>query len=529
MNSATSAQARERSIRPSRTPIVTIGDLVAAVPSLRLVSGDPLTPLGGVTLDSRGVLPGDLYAALPGSNTHGSRFAGDAIAAGAAAILSDAAEAQSIASTGAPTLVADDPRAALGLIAAVIFGTRENAPDIYAVTGTNGKTTTSYLIKSLLEGLGHTTGLISSIEILAGHRPVAAIRTTPEAPELHAILAQMAESDISAAAIEVTSHALALHRFSGVSARVSGFTNLSHDHLDLHGTMADYASTKAQLLSPSLSQRAVVTIDDEWGLTLANEAAIPVARLLTRPARPGEHADYVVSAVHAFETGSSFDLTTPSGLVITARTRLPSFFNVSNAALAIAMVIEGGATAEAVAALLADRPDALSPTVLGRMQLVHTAPQVIVDFAHNPDALHRVLESVVPLGGRRIVVFGAAGERDRTKRRVMGEIAARGADIVIVTDDDPHNEDPAAIRAEVMEGAVAAAGASTEVYEIAPRAAAIAEAARLCRPDDVVIIAGRGHEQFQSFGDTQVQIDDGDEFCRAITELRSVAGTPTHT
>ncbi|MGX5359517.1 UDP-N-acetylmuramoyl-L-alanyl-D-glutamate--2,6-diaminopimelate ligase [Kocuria sp. KH4] len=497
----------------------------------------------GISLDSRQLRPGDLYAALPGARAHGAQFAAQAERAGAAAVLTDAEGAGLLERAGVdlPVVVAPDPRRAVGTIAARVYGSRPEdgtAPVLLAVTGTNGKTTTTYFTNSLLRALGRTTGLIGTIEILAGEQAIPSRLTTPEASHVHALLALMRERGITAASMEVSSHALEFHRVDGVRFDVAGFTNLTQDHLDLHGSMEEYFSVKARLFTPGRTGRAVVVLQDEddvWGARMAAHARAQLGadRVDTialrgdvaedRDAGPERHgADWTLTALSRRGIGHSFTLVHRDGRSLRVATGLPGDFNVANAALAVVMVLASGVDAGQLQRVL-DEEDPLTTDVPGRMQLIGTAPTAVVDFAHNPDALRRALAAVEPADGqgRVIVVFGATGERDRTKRPVMGAIAARHADVVIVTDDDPHDEEPAGIREEVAAGARAADGArAQEVLVLAPRAVAIRAAVAMAGPGDSVLVAGRGHETVQEIRGVDHPLDDREELRAALADAQ---------
>ncbi|WP_306295816.1 UDP-N-acetylmuramoyl-L-alanyl-D-glutamate--2,6-diaminopimelate ligase [Arthrobacter sp. STN4] len=497
--------------------------------------------VSGASLDSRSIQPGDLYIALPGAHTHGASFAASAVSAGAVAVLTDRAGARQLAGTLAvPVLSCADPRRATGAIAALVYGTADRdaaAMPLFAVTGTNGKTTTTYFLNSLLRALGRSTGLIGTIEILAGDEPIPSKLTTPESTEVHALLAAMAERGLGAASMEVSSHALAFGRVDSVVFDVAGFTNLTQDHLDLHGGMDDYFATKAQLFTPARSKRAVVTVDDDWGRRMAAGATVPVQTLATVP---GTTADWQVSGVERDGIGSRFRLDGPHGASFTVHTGLPGDFNVSNAALALVMVAaqlsvapDGGtplSTVQAVLQAALDAHDPFTVDVPGRMQLVGTAPVAVVDFAHNPDALQRALAAVRPpaAGSKVIVVFGATGERDAGKRPIMGAVAVAGADVVIITDDDPHDEDPAAIRADVLKGAAeanAGRAAARTIEEFDRRADAIFRAVELAGPGDTILVAGRGHEVYQEIKGVNVALDDRVELRSALAHFGFPAAT----
>ena len=535
-----------QSARPSR-PVAHTVEQLARLTGAQIVAspGAQETRVTGVVLNSRETQPGDLYAALPGAHVHGATFAADAAASGALAILTDAAGADLVAKAGVelPVLVSADPRAWTGRVAAEIYNSHPgdaSAQKLFAVTGTNGKTTTTYFVNSILRALGHSTGLIGTIEILAGDTPIPSKLTTPEAPHVHALLSLMRERGIDAAAMEVSSHALEFHRVDGVRYNVAGFTNLTQDHLDLHGSMEAYFEVKAQLFTAERTERAVVllTEGDTWGEAMARRArenlgAEHVTSVALRgnigddahagPGRSG--ADWTLHSLTRRGIGHAFTLQHREGRKLSVSTALPGDFNVANAALAVLMVLESGVGLDTLQKALDDH-DPLTTDVPGRMQLIGTRPTSIVDFAHNPDAMARALQSVEPTeeGGRTIIVFGATGRRDKTKRPIMGRIAAEGADVVIITDDDPHDEDPAPIREQVAQGARAAqehGARAAEVHVIAPREVAIHTAVRLSRPEDSIILAGRGHETFQDLNGVAHPLDDRVELRAALDALHS--------
>ena len=506
--------------------LATIGESIGVV--VPGTSGS--VPVTGISLNSRTVEPGDLYVALPGASRHGADFVSQAVEAGAAAVLTDDAGARLLAFShdiAVPVLLAEEPRSLVGGLSALIYRSRPEdapAPALYGVTGTNGKTTTTYFINALLQALGQKTGLIGTIEILAGGAPIPSLLTTPESTDVHALLALMRERGLDAASMEVSSHAISFRRVDGVVFDVAGFTNLTQDHLDLHGSMDEYFQTKAQLFTPGRASAAVVTVDDDWGVTLADTAAIPVTTLATHaPAGAGAPAtaDWTVIRQAPHGLGTDFTLRHRDGTELRVHTGLPGSFNVANAALATVMVLAGGHDADAVQSAL-DAADPFTVAVPGRMQLVSTAPAAVVDFAHNPDALARALDAVrsPEPGSRVIVVFGATGQRDQGKRPAMGAIAARRADTVIVSDDDPHDEDAAAIRADVLAGAVEAKereGLDCSIIEVFPRDAAIRKAVELAGPADTILVAGRGHEVWQEVKGVNLALDDRVELRSALT------------
>ncbi|MHA7267297.1 UDP-N-acetylmuramoyl-L-alanyl-D-glutamate--2,6-diaminopimelate ligase [Arthrobacter halodurans] len=520
---APDAREAERAFRPRAARATSVGDLAAAAAERGVrcdVAGTASARVTGVCMDSRAALPGDLYAAVPGANRHGADFSAQAAAAGATAILTDAGGLDRARSAGLPVLVVDSVRDAVGELAALVYGTDDAAPRLFGVTGTNGKTTTTYFIRSLLRALGETTGLIGTIEIVAGDTRIPSVLTTPEAPQLHALLARMRESGVGAAAMEVSSHSIDYRRVAGLRFAVSGFTNLTQDHLDLHGGMDEYFHAKARLFEAGRSRRAVVTVDDAWGRRMAAASGAETWTLATADAPDEGSADWRVRGIGADGLGHRFELHGPDGAILRARTGLPGLFNVSNAALAVLMVHAGGAGLGDLQAAL-DAADPLTVSVPGRMQVVCERPAGIVDFAHNPDALERAIDAVrgAHPDARVIVVFGATGQRDATKRPVMGAVAARRADVVIVTDDDPHDEEPAGIRAAVLRGAadaIAAEGLSSTVVEEHPRARAISATGASARPEDTVLVAGRGHEVWQEVRGVNLPLDDRVELRDAL-------------
>jgi UDP-N-acetylmuramoyl-L-alanyl-D-glutamate--2,6-diaminopimelate ligase len=471
---------------------------------------DPDAVVGGVTADSRLVQPGDLYVALPGSRHHGAEFAPTALAAGAVAVLTDGAGAGRLPGSE-PVLVVDDPRGRLAELAARIYGRPADALQTYAITGTNGKTTTSFLLEAVLRGAGQRVGVIGTIGFRLAGEPLAGPRntvTTPEAPELQALLAVMAERGADAVVMEVSSHALALGRTDAIRFDVAAFTNLGRDHLDFHGDVESYFEAKARLFTPEHTRVAVLNVDDPRGAELARRVGTGGEPALVSVSLDDPDADYRIERVEARRDGSSrVDARTPAGPLHFDLT-LPGDYNLRNALTALAMADSLGVDLSAGAAGLA------AASVSGRMQRVALpagAPRVLVDFAHTPQAVTAVLAAVggAP-GGRRIVVLGCGGDRDPVKRRPMGAAAA-AADLVVVTDDNPRSEEPEAIRAEVLAGAraeVAAGRSRAEVVDGGDRRSAIRLALAAAGPGDVVAVLGKGHESGQEIGGRLLPFDD---------------------
>lgn len=496
------------------------------------------TYVTGAAMRPTDVQPGDLFVAVTGSRAHGADFIDDVVARGAAAVLTDAAGVAKIREAVGyrlPVIEVGAVRDAAGPASAVVYGTTAvSDPALFGVTGTNGKTTTTYFLRGLLDAVltpkGRSTGLIGTIEIAAGEERIASEMTTPEASQLHALMHQFRSKNVAAAAMEVSSHAISYQRISGLYYDVAGFTNLTQDHLDLHGSMEGYFAAKAELFRRARTRVSVITVDDAWGHRMAAEATGRVVTLAT--AGQPTQAHWEVGDVEPAGLGSAFTLmNTHTGERIRTSTGLPGDFNVSNAALAAVMVLETASDADrtqefsredVIQALQEERP--FHVQVPGRMQVIAEHPAAIVDFAHNPDAMIRTLEAVrrplVEKGrGKLILVIGAAGERDVTKRPTMGAIAVRMADHVIISDDDPHAEEPAQIRAGLLEGArdaIVTGSLNTTLEEVFPRQEAIAAAVAAASAEDTVLLAGRGHESHQDIAGSRVEIDDRDELARAL-------------
>jgi len=456
----------------------------------------------GVSLSSRTVQPGDLYVGVPGQNSHGASFAEGAREAGAVAILTDAAGAVIAADSGLPVLVTPDARAALGSVAAWIYRTAENPATLFAVTGTNGKTSVVYLLFAILNQLGIVAGLTSTAERRIGDLAVTSALTTPEASELHALLARMREAEVRAVAIEVSAQALSRHRIDGLVFDVAGFTNLSHDHLDDYEVMEDYFQAKFALFEPDRSRRAVVTVDSDWGRRIVHDCRIPVTTLTTRPDIDAHWRMFVIEETALY---TQFALEGPEGRRLETRVPLLGWYMAANAALAIVMLVESGYDLEAIAHTL-DRDGGIAAYIPGRAERISgdRGPLVYIDYGHTPDAFLNTLDAIrKTTDGRLIMVFGADGDRDTTKRADMGAIAARGADVVVVTDFHPRFEDPAAIRATLLDAARAAVP-DGEFHEVPDPRAAFRAALALAKEGDVILYAGPGHEDYHEVAGVKI-------------------------
>jgi len=471
----------------------------------------------GVTLRAQDAVQGDLFAALPGTNVHGAQFAAEALARGAAAVLTDPAGA-AILPPDVAALVHPAPRSVLGAAAALIYGDPSSKLAVVGVTGTSGKTTTTYLVEAGLRAAGRTAGLIGTVGIRVDGVDQPSVLTTPEAPALQALLAAMAEQHVDTVVMEVSSHALALGRVDGVCFAVAGFTNLSRDHLDFHSSMTDYFETKARLFDADSPLRAgvvVVCIDDDAGRAMAARAVQAVT-----VSAEGSDADWRAVDVRTTAVGGQhFVAVDPDGRRHEVAIRLPGRYNVTNALLALALLHATGVTPEHAA------PGLARAAVPGRVESVDRGQSFIalVDYAHKPGALQAVLVNLRrQASGRLAVVVGAGGDRDPGKRNPMGRIAAELADLVVVTDDNPRSEDPATIRAAILAGAAEADNAA-EVIEIGDRRAAIAHVVGWARAGDVVLIAGKGHETGQTARGVTRPFDDREELAAALSAITSTA------
>jgi len=474
----------------------------------------------GVTHDSRRVRPGDLYAALPGSRQHGARFCREAAAAGAVAVLTDAGGRDAATACALPVFVVSDVRARVGEVAAWVYGLPSERLLLIGVTGTSGKTTTSYLLESGLRMAGHLTGLVGGVETRAGSLTAPSELTTPEATDLQALFAVMVEQGVTAAAMEVSSHALALGRTAGTAYDVAIFTNLSQDHLDFHASLDDYFAAKAALFTPRYARAGVVNIDDPRGRELTEVAQIPVT---TFSATGSQAADWRATDVRCGADGSAFRVVGPGGVEADATIALAGPFNVANALGAVVALVEAGIGLQSAVAGVA-----ACPGVPGRLERVDVGDgqefTILVDYSHKPAAVEAALRALRPVTlGRLTIVLGCGGDRDRAKRPLMGAAAASLADVAILTSDNPRSEDPLAILAAMLEGAVGVDRQQRAHVIVEPdRAAAISLAIAGAGKGDVVLVAGKGHERGQYVGGSVIPFDDR-EVAAAAATVRAAA------
>ncbi|MGH3930370.1 MAG: UDP-N-acetylmuramoyl-L-alanyl-D-glutamate--2,6-diaminopimelate ligase, partial [Pseudonocardiaceae bacterium] len=487
MTAPVTSLATSRPLRPSRTtpiPLTALATLADATASGTPARAPDKTVVTGIVLRAQQVLPGDLFAALPSltaGRPHGADFADAALAAGAAAVLTDPAGAHrpSLIDAPVPVLVHPDPRSVLGVLSTHIYGDPSTRLAVLGITGTAGKTTTTYLLEAGLRVAGATTGLLGTVQLRIAEEGLPSTGTTPEAPDLQALLALMVERGVTHLPMEVSSHALALGRVAGTTFTVGAFTNLSQDHLDFHADIEEYFAAKASLFDRRCGAD-VVCIDDAWG-----------RRLITADTRTvslhGEATWHAADVVAGRSGPQTFRAVGPDGFDHPMLVRLPGAFNVTNALVALAVAHAAGADPHLVLRGIA------TAEVPGRMQRVNRGQSflAIVDYAHKPAAVAALLDAVrAQVSGRVLVVLGCGGDRDVGKRPLMGAEAARRADVLVVTDDNPRTEDPAAIRAAMLTGARVG---PAEVMEIADRAAAIGYAVANARADDAVVVAGKGH------------------------------------
>jgi UDP-N-acetylmuramoyl-L-alanyl-D-glutamate--2,6-diaminopimelate ligase len=492
-----------------------------------LVPGAPSVHVLGVSMSSRAVCAGDLYVGMPGATTHGARYAAAAVAAGAVAVVTDEDGATLTGEVGVPVVVVADPRLHIGAWAADVYGRPATRMQTYGITGTNGKTTTMYLLEAALTAAGRTVATIGTIGARMAGETIPMSRTTvttPESPDLQALLAVMLERGADTVVMEVSSHALAMHRVDAVTFDVAGFTNLGWDHRDFHPTQEDYFEAKARLFLPSQSRSAVVAIDDAWGARLANRVRAAGMPVLTT----GDGGDVRATSIDKLAAGLQRVVIDLAGQQVDVILSLPGSHNVRNVVTAVAMLHQGQVP---LADAISGFAGVTIPGRLERVVLDGDAPDVYVDFAHTPQAVEAALAA---LNDRRtICVLGCGGDRDHFKRGPMGAVAANGSDLLVVTDDNPRTEDPAAIREAILEGAHEAKesaapdsrAARCAVVDGGDRRRAIRLALSDARPGDVVAILGKGHEHGQEMRGSVTAFNDAEVVRDEWARLRE--GAPT--
>ncbi|NQX23541.1 Mur ligase family protein [Curtobacterium sp. VKM Ac-2852] len=526
-------------LRPEHPTPRAVSELANAF-GLRVVGSVDSIETTGVTLSATEVQPGDLFVGVHGANRHGAQFATEAAERGAVAVLTDQDGVALVEPSGLPVLVVDDPRAALGDVAAWVYRTQPDEatdlPQLFAVTGTNGKTSTSYILEGILKQLGLVTGLSSTAERHIGSLSVTSRLTTPEASEMHALLARMRESEVRAVAVEVSAQALSRHRVDGIVFDVAAFTNLSHDHLDDYADMEEYYQAKLPLFQPEHARRGVVSLDTDWGHRVVQDSRIPVTTITVHP---DVEAEWHVDIVEAHAAYTEFRLTGPEGRELTTRVPLIGWHMAANAALAIVMLVEGGFELGAIAHALESghrrypdeddaserdgephRVSAIECYLPGRTERVsgEHGPSVYVDFGHSADAFENTLAAVRQFtSGKVLMLFGADGDRDTTKRGDMARVAAAGSDILVVTDHHPRFEDAASIRKTLVDAA-RAAYPDHEIHEVSPPEAAIRTAVSLVGEGDSILWAGPGHQDYRDIQGVRTPYSARDEARAALRE-----------
>ena len=502
-----------RPIRPQRVTPKSLRTLADAL-NIAMVSGDESSTVSGVAISASAVLPGDLFVALPGRTHHGANFAQEAIVAGAAAILTDSEGVTLIEHSSVPIATHPHPREILGRLAQKVYDPGIPLPSVLAVTGTNGKTSVAFYLEAILRQLGETTALSNSTERRVAGEVFNTPLTTPEANELQALLAIGAERGVAVMALEASAQAIERHRLDGIVAAVSGFTNLSHDHFEDYGDMDAYLAQKLPLFQPQMSQRAVISLESTWGARVVERCTVPHVTI----AEAGQaDATWSYQITGSDAEGEHFTLTGPQGSLSTSISALGKHM-VRNAALAIAMIVESGVDFSRLAAI-SEEHGGIEVVVPGRIERIGggSAVAVFVDAGRSADAYTNTFSTLRErFSGRLIVVCGTSGDRDRTKRPIMGKIAAQMADHVIVTDDDPRREDPAQIRADLLEGARSVSGA--HVREIPQPAEAIRSAVAEAQPGDAVVWMGPGSQHYREVGGTRMPFSAREEARQALEE-----------
>ncbi|WP_424465795.1 Mur ligase family protein [Pseudoclavibacter helvolus] len=480
---------------PSATPLSAVARVVGG----RISPTTDDVDITGVSSDSRRIRPGDLYVAIPGVTMHGAEFLPSAVRAGAVAVLSDEAGAAQAVALGLPAIIVDSPRAVTSAAASAIYRTDAHTPALFAVTGTNGKTTTTYLLHALFAALGLKPGLSGTVERVVGdarlETRLSGRLTTPESDYLHGLVARMTEDQVQAAAIEVSSHGLDGGRVDGLSFENAIFTNLSQDHLDVYGTLETYFASKLTLFTPEHAKRGVIAVEDEWGRRAALEATIPVVTVARDSSEGASEADWLLHIDAEALERTDFTLRGPGGEELRSSIGLPGAFTALDLALAIVSVVDAGlASFDAVRQAL-DATGGLHPAVPGRLDLVSgdSELRVYVDYGHTAASFRAVLHALRPFTpGRLFMIFGADGDRDKGKRPEMARAASEESDVVIVTDYNPRTEDPHGIRRTLVE-TIRSEFPERELYEIADSATGIDHAVSMAKPGDLIFVGGHGH------------------------------------
>lgn len=478
-------------LRPDNTKPVSFLDLAKHF-QLQYSGQDAV--LTGISMNTNDLRKGDLFVALPGLKTHGAKYFDKAIELGASAIITDPEGAGYIPEIAIPVALLEDPRGRLGDLAAFVYGNTEgNLPKLFGTTGTNGKTSTTYLLEAVLRQLGKVTGLTSTAERHIAGEVIVSRLTTPESTEMQALIARMRERGVTDVAVEVSAQALTQRRVDGMIFDVAGFTNLSHDHLDDYADFEEYLQAKAKLFTRLKSKSAVVCLDTEYGKRIVELAEVPVT---TISSTAGVAADWQVSVTAELPGKTEFELRGPNNQQLRTSIPLLGAHMALDAGLAIVMAITAGYSFTEIARVISGGIDAYLP---GRTELVSPAgaPSVYVDFGHSPDAFLKTLSAVRKVTtGKLLMLFGADGDRDASKRPEMARVAAAGCDILVITDHHPRFEDPASIRKTLVDAA-REFRPDLEIHEVSPPESAIRLALSLVKPGDSILWAGPGHQDYR--------------------------------
>lgn len=509
-------------IRPSTVAPTTLSELAA---ELGLDHRGPDCAVTGISVHTGLVAPGDLFVAMSGSTRHGVEFWSAAKSAGAVALLTDLSGFEMLGSANTPVLLASSPRDLLGLLAARIYHTHQGTvPALFGVTGTNGKTSTAFLLDAVMRALGWSTALSTTAERRVANRTYASTLTTPEAPDTHALLALAMEQGVTGVALEISAQALDKKRLDGVVVDVAGFTNLSHDHFEDFGGMERYLLAKAALFTPQHARTGVICIDSSWGHRMTEISLIPAVTLAEAG---GPEADWTYRVVSEEDDSTVFDVRAPDGTTARLWAPIIGAHMVSNAALAVAMIVTHGSRLSDIEAAVGEHTAGIPVYLPGRIERVtgFQGPQVFVDAGHSEDAYRVTLDTIRSrTAGKLIMVCGVSGNRDPSKRPIMGKLAATLADVVIVTDTSPRGEDPAQVRAGLLQGARSVEGA--EIYDMGDPGEAIGFAVSLAKEGDSVVWMGQGSQPYRDLGPEKIPFSALEEVREALKRAGWPADRP---
>jgi len=506
-------------LRPEHVKPILLHELAIDF-DLPVLGARPNVALTGISMNTNDLREGDLFVAMPGIKTHGAKFASKALAQGAKAIITDRAGheilVEELLDSHVPIALLESPREHLGDLAAYVYGNSgEGLPLMFGTTGTNGKTSTTYILDGILRQLGLVTGLTSTAERHIAGEVIVSRLTTPESTEMQALIARMREKQVDAISIEVSAQALSQLRVDGIHFDVVGFTNLSHDHFDDYDGFDDYLAAKAKLFTSRRAGRGVVSLDSEFGARVVELSEVPT---VTVSSKGSASADYSVRVTGESANQTEFELTTPTGVVMKSSVPIIGAHMAANAGLAIAMLISAGIDENKIAQAIQTGIDTYLP---GRTELVSPAeaPNVFVDFGHSPDAFANTLAAVRKVTpGKVIMLFGADGDRDASKRPDMAKVSAELCDILVITDHHPRFEDPASIRATLV-SAAKAHRPELAVYEVSPPEQAIRFALSLAQPGDSILWAGPGHQDYRDIEGVRTPYSARQEARAALREL----------